>query len=70
MKCADDPGNWCNNNFRTFDKTRKMIVKSELKEMLDRLRKKSDVAPSLEEITKEIEAVRKSRNDNRQKNKI
>lgn len=47
-----------------------MIVKSELKEMLDRLRKKSDVAPSLEEITKEIEAVRKSRNDNRQKNKI
>ena len=80
-------------NFRTFDKTRKMEtiqidilnpkakallksladlnlirikkvkVKSELKEMLDVLRKNSDEVPSLEEITAEVESVRKNRYD-------
>ena len=35
--------------------------KSEFKKLLNRLRSKSDTAPSIEEITKEVEAVRKSR---------
>jgi len=35
--------------------------KSEFTELLARLRKHSDDAPSLEEITKEVESVRKSR---------
>jgi len=35
--------------------------KNEFKKLLDRLRAKSDKAPSLEEIEKEIEAVRKER---------
>ena len=33
----------------------------ELKELLDGLRKYSDEAPSLDEITKEVESVRKAR---------
>jgi hypothetical protein len=36
-------------------------VRYELKELLDSLRKHSDEAPSLDEITKEIESVRKAR---------
>ena len=35
--------------------------KSEFTELLARLRKRSDNAPSLEEITKEVESVRKAR---------
>jgi hypothetical protein len=42
-------------------KIKKGKIKSEFIELLDRLREKSDNAPSLEEITKEVESVRKSR---------
>jgi DNA-binding transcriptional ArsR family regulator len=35
--------------------------KNEFKKLLDKLRAKSDNAPSLEEIEKEVEAVRKAR---------
>ena len=42
-------------------KIKKGKIKSEFIELLDRLREKSDNAPSLEEITKEVEIVRKSR---------
>ena len=35
-------------------------VKYELEELLDNLRKYSDEAPSLDEITKEVESVRKA----------
>ena len=42
---------------------KKVKVKSELQEILDTLRKNSDVAPSLEEITAEVESVRKNRYD-------
>lgn len=35
--------------------------KSEFKKLLDKLRAKSDKAPSMEEIEKEVEAVRKAR---------
>lgn len=42
-------------------KIKKGKIKSEFIELLDRLREKSDTAPSLEEITKEVETVRKSR---------
>jgi len=35
--------------------------KSELAELLDKLRMHSENAPSLEEITKEVESVRKAR---------
>ena len=35
--------------------------KSEFTELLNKLRKRSDKAPNLEEITKEVESVRKSR---------
>jgi len=38
-------------------------VKSEFKEILDKLRIDSDKAPSLDEITKEVESVRKARNE-------
>lgn len=44
-------------------KIKKEKVKSEFMELLDSLREKSDNAPSLEEITREVEAVRKSRYD-------
>ncbi len=40
---------------------KKEKVKSEFTELLDRLRKHSDIVPSLEEITKEVESVRKAR---------
>ncbi len=36
-------------------------VKSEFKELLDNLRTNSDDAPSLDEITAEVESVRKAR---------
>ncbi len=42
-------------------KIKKEKDKSEFSELLTKLRKHSDNAPSLEEITKEVEAVRKSR---------
>ncbi len=35
--------------------------KSQFKDMLKRLRSKSDSAPTIDEITREVEAVRKSR---------
>lgn len=35
--------------------------KSEFTELLNKLRKRSDKAPTLEEITKEVELVRKTR---------
>lgn len=35
--------------------------KGDFQELLDKLRSKSEVAPSLEEITKEVEAVRAKR---------
>jgi len=35
--------------------------KNELKELLDKLRTKSGIVPSLEEITEEVETVRKAR---------
>lgn len=35
--------------------------KGDLQELLDKLRSKSEEAPSLEEITKEVEAVRAKR---------
>jgi hypothetical protein len=41
------------------DKTR-----SELKYLFDKLRKNADNAPTLEEITKEVEEVRKTRYEN------
>jgi len=40
---------------------KKEKVKSEFKELLDRLRIDSDDTPSLDEITAEVEAVRKAR---------
>ena len=36
-------------------------VRTEFRELLDKLRMKSAEAPSLDEITKEVEAVRKAR---------
>jgi hypothetical protein len=36
-------------------------IKSEFKELLDKLRTNSDDAPSLDEITAEVESVRKAR---------
>ncbi|NLC92459.1 MAG: hypothetical protein GX677_03190 [Treponema sp.] len=40
---------------------KKEKIKSEFTELLTKLRKHSDQAPSLEEITKEVESVRKAR---------
>jgi len=40
---------------------KKEKVRYELKELLDSLRKHSEEAPSLDEITKEVESVRKAR---------
>jgi hypothetical protein len=37
--------------------------KSEFTELLNKLRKRSDKAPTLEEITKEVESVRNSRHE-------
>ena len=51
------------NNLADLDliRIKKEKVKSEFKELLDRLRINSDESPSLDEITAEVEAVRKSR---------
>lgn len=40
---------------------KKEKVRYELKELVDSLREHSDEAPSLDEITKEVESVRKAR---------
>ncbi|MFO7658742.1 MAG: hypothetical protein R6W78_16905 [Bacteroidales bacterium] len=40
---------------------KKEKVKSEFKELLDNFRSNSDDAPSLDEITSEVESVRKAR---------
>ena len=40
---------------------KKVKGKSEFIELLNKLRKRSDKAPTLEEITKEVESVRNSR---------
>jgi hypothetical protein len=40
---------------------KKVKVKSEFKELLDKFRSNSDDAPSLDEITSEVESVRKAR---------
>jgi len=42
-------------------KIKKETVKSDFSELLDKLRSQSEIAPSLDEITKEVESVRKSR---------
>ena len=42
-------------------KIKKDKVKSEFKELLDKFRSNSDSAPSLDEITREVESVRKAR---------
>jgi hypothetical protein len=42
-------------------KIKKDKVKSEFKELLDKFRSNSDSAPSLDEITAEVELVRKAR---------
>ena len=42
---------------------KKEKVKSEFKDLVDKLRINADKAPSIDEITKEVEAVRKSRNE-------
>lgn len=47
-------------NIRTNKRTKKDFVK-----LLERLRSKSDEAPSLEEITKEVEIVRQKRYDDK-----
>jgi transcriptional regulator GlxA family with amidase domain len=47
-----------------------MKVKSKLKKLLELLRKNSDETLSLEEITEEVEAIRKTRYDIRQESKI
>lgn len=42
-------------------KIKKEQAKSELSELLDKLRNQSENTPSLEEINKEVESVRKAR---------
>ena len=42
-------------------KIKKETVKSDFSEILDKLRSQSENAPSLDEITKEVEAVRNAR---------
>ena len=42
---------------------KKEKVKSEFKELLDKFRINSDSAPSLEDITAEVETVRKTRHE-------
>lgn len=44
-------------------KIRKEKEDNEFKEILEKLRAKSDSSPSLDEITKEVESVRKARNE-------
>jgi len=42
-------------------KIKKETTKSDFSEILDKLRSQSENAPSLDEITKEVESVRKAR---------
>jgi hypothetical protein len=42
-------------------KIKKETVKSDFSELLDKLRSQSENTPSLDEITKEVESVRKAR---------
>ena len=42
-------------------KIKKETAKSDFSELLDKLRSQSENTPSLEEITKEVESVRKAR---------
>jgi hypothetical protein len=42
-------------------KIKKETVKSDFYELLDKLRSQSENTPSLDEITKEVESVRKAR---------
>jgi hypothetical protein len=42
-------------------KIKKETVKSDFSDLLEKLRSQSENAPSLDEITKEVEAVRKAR---------
>ena len=42
-------------------KIKKETVKSDFSELLDKLRSQSENTPSLDEITKEVESVRKTR---------
>jgi len=42
-------------------KIKKEKVKSDFSELLDKLRSQSENTPSLDEITKEVESVRKAR---------
>ncbi len=42
-------------------KIKKEKVKSDFSELLDKLRSQSENTPSLDEITKEVESVRKTR---------
>ena len=42
-------------------KIKKETVKSDFSELLDKLRSQSENTPSLDEITKEVESVRKDR---------
>ena len=44
-------------------KIRKEREDNEFKEILKKLRAKTDSSPSLDEITKEVESVRKDRNE-------
>ncbi len=43
-------------------------VRTEFQELLDKLRMKSSEAPSLDEITKEVETVRKARYEKQKNN--
>ncbi len=54
------------NNLADMDliRIKKEKVKSDFIELLSKLRKHSDNAPSLDEITQEVESVRKSRYEN------
>ncbi|NMB52357.1 MAG: hypothetical protein GX999_08530 [Bacteroidales bacterium] len=47
---------------------KKEKVRYELKELVDSLREHSDEAPSLDEITKEVESVRKARYEKQKNN--
>jgi hypothetical protein len=54
------------NNLADLDliRIKKEKVKSDFIELLSKLRKHSENAPSLDDITKEVELVRKSRYEN------
>jgi len=54
------------NNLADMDliRIKKEKVNSDFIELLSKLRKHSDNAPTLDDITKEVELVRKSRYDN------